>query len=210
MHLTLEEMEIRRQRLTHEPPMGSYEMLHNTALVKDGKVYLRSHGENDEDICLVEFFVKNICRKECGADVWDGEIPHPEDFDVADCGFSGCLYASFYEIAIGAADLRGTLKFYEDAEEQKKLIMLPLIPGQAVWTIETKADHKTKFIRERIVNHVSIAENDFMQFQLMDPRCYRDEPADYYFDDIFWQKEKIGQTIFTTLEDAELALAGRS
>ena len=102
--------------------------------------------------------------------------------------------------------LKAECEPWANAEADGRLVMLPLKPGQTVWAIEKKTDHKTCFIRERIINSISICEDGFMQFQLMDPRRYRGEPADYYSNDIFWQAEKIGETIFLTLEEAEKAL----
>lgn len=115
----------RRQRLTYDKPEDNYENCHNLAFVKDRSVVLRGMGENNEDICIVEYFVRNICRKECGENIYDGEIPQPEDFDCTDCAIFGCDYAMFYNIAIGSASLREKLKNYEDLEEQGRLQILP-------------------------------------------------------------------------------------
>ena len=136
-----------------------------------------------------------ICKKP----VTVGHVIERECFDA--------LQKEVGSLAKELAKLEAEFKYLLKAEEDSRLVLLPLRPGQTVWAIEKKSDHKTRFIRERVINSISICEDGFMQFQLMDLRRYRDEEADYYCNDIFWQAEKIGETIFVTLEEAEKALA---
>lgn len=104
----------RLKRLTHEPPQGMYEALHNTAYVKEHKVFLRECGVDGQDINLCAY-CREQCRKTCGAKLPD--VPEEEFGEYMDCE---CPIALLYFIAVGAAEMREKLFNLEDMEERKK------------------------------------------------------------------------------------------
>lgn len=106
----------RAKRLTHEPPQGMYESLHNIAIVKEREVFLREMGENNEDITLCRYCAA-ACKERCNIDIAD--VP-PDEFGecIMDCE---CPIALLYVVAVGAAEMRLKLMKYEDAEENEEV-----------------------------------------------------------------------------------------
>ena len=101
----------RLKRLTHEPPQGMYEALHNTAFVQEQEVFLRGCGKNGEDVSLCQYCAEQ-CKERCGSDFAD--IPASEFGEYMDCE---CPVSLLYFVAVGAAEMRQKLMRYEDAEE---------------------------------------------------------------------------------------------
>lgn len=101
----------RLKRLTHEPPQGMYEAMHNTAFVRDREVFLRGCGQGEEDISLCHYCAQQ-CKERCNTDIAD--VPAEEFGEFMDCE---CPVALLYFIAAGAAEMRQKLMRYEDADE---------------------------------------------------------------------------------------------
>lgn len=99
----------RMQRLTHEPPEGIYESMHNMAIVRDREVYLRGLGFFGEDIDLCAYCAEE-CKARCGTDLTG--VPSEEFGEYMDCE---CPISTLYFIAAGAAEMRLKLTMYEDA-----------------------------------------------------------------------------------------------
>lgn len=137
------------ERLTTNKPvseMGMYELTHNSCYIaEDGNARYRDFNT---DIDAREF-VRNLMTKyghwksceEYGPDA-DNELIDDDIFDdtmlenlMYDTGESTGLIALFYRNLWAMAELRETLKAYEDSEEQGLLLRLPFKIGQKVYYI---------------------------------------------------------------------------
>lgn len=107
----LDKEQRRLKRLTHEPPQGMYESLHNTAFVREREVYLRGVGANGEDISLCHYCATQ-CKERCGTEIAD--VSADEFGEFMDCE---CPVSLLYFIAVGAAEMREKLMRFEDAAE---------------------------------------------------------------------------------------------
>lgn len=115
--------------------MSMYELAHNSCYAKDGKARVRDY-ENDFD--ARELITKLLERY---ADI-PSEVTCGDDFDnfMLDSLQYGTdsilgLISVFYQNLWAMADLRETLKHYEDLEEQEKLLKLPCKIGHRVYMI---------------------------------------------------------------------------
>lgn len=109
-------------RLTTDNPQSNSEVAMNFAYAKDGEVYLRIPHNHCEDYELRDYlcnFLSNIDEEqnivfECSSDVIMQR-------GCADCLIDGgeCPLGVLFVAATQAAELRGRLKKYEDAEENK-------------------------------------------------------------------------------------------
>lgn len=95
------------KRLTTDSPVNNTEYMHNKTKVIDRNVYLRDYnGEGDK--CLVEYCTEQ-CKKKCGAERTGISV---EEFgEYMDCD---CIVAHFYWMAVGHAELRNYLQYYEN------------------------------------------------------------------------------------------------
>lgn len=105
----IEQLRRRMLRLTHEPPEGVYESMHNATIVRDREIYLRGLGENGQDINLCAYCAKE-CKERCDVDL--SEVPSEEFGECMDCE---CPVATLFFVAAGAAEMRWKLTSYEDA-----------------------------------------------------------------------------------------------
>lgn len=92
-----------------------------------------------------------------------------------------------------------------EADADGRIVVLPLAPGTHVWALERKLGSpptRFDFFRERIVNSYGVAQNGFLNMQLMVP----DGAYPYPVYDLYPQIKDIGRTVFLTREEAEAAL----
>ena len=115
--------------------MGMTELAHNCCYAEEGVAKYRDFETNLD----ARDFARNLMSELTAGELPDGD----EGFDEAildnlqlDC-FSDVrgLIALFYRNLWAMADLRETLKDYEDAEEKGMLLRLPCPIGTEVWTI---------------------------------------------------------------------------
>ncbi|MCB8818674.1 hypothetical protein [Desulfosporosinus shakirovi] len=91
--------------LVTDNPQGNYQWLHNMTVIKDKEVYLR-YFEGEGDLSLVEY-CKKECMEKCNSDI-DASV---EEFaEHMDCG---CPISLIYHMAVGHAELRERLKYFE-------------------------------------------------------------------------------------------------
>ena len=97
---------------------------------------------------------------------FSNEFKCDDDFDEAMIGYMSYgieniegLIAVFYRNLCAMADLRGRLKRYEDAEEQKRLLKLPCAVGDTVYAIDEGMVVSMKVLE---VNIGSLKTGDFI------------------------------------------------
>ena len=159
--------------------MDMVELAHNCCYAEDKKARYRDY---DMDIDAREFAKKLLVNLADDAFIDDSDETFDEVIhDYLQYGTDNLvgLIALFYQNLWAMADLRETLKAYEDAEEQGLLIRLPVAEGTTVFGIIRY------FFRGRNENQYEICECKFELSML----------------------REIGKTIFLTREEAEAALA---
>jgi hypothetical protein len=91
-------------RIVTDEPSGNYQWLHNCTCIIDREVYLK---DTEGNINLVDY-CKKECKKVCDVDI-DADA---EEFgEYMDCD---CIVSRLYHMAVGHAELRARLKYYED------------------------------------------------------------------------------------------------
>lgn len=172
--------------------MNMYELAHNSCYAKDGKARVRDF-ENDFD--ARELTIKLL---EKYADI-PNEFTCDEDFDefMMDALQYGTdsilgLIAVFYRNFCAMADLRETLKHYEDLEEQGQLLRLPCRVGQKVYLLRKDI----KSVVDGEITAINIYELvSTMRIFIINDNRYTDSSFD-----------KIGEYVFFTQEEASAAL----
>ena len=100
------------KNLVTDNPQGNYQWLHNMTLIKDHEVYLRELNDG-ADISIVDY-CKRECKEKCGIE----QEGTAEDFaENMDCD---CPVALVYHMAVGHAELREHLKYFEGKKGQLK------------------------------------------------------------------------------------------
>lgn len=187
--------------------MNMYELAHNSCYAKDGKARVRDFG-NDSDARVLA--IKLLDKY---ADI-PNEFISDEDFDdfIADALQYGTdsilgLIAVFYQHLWVMADLRETLKKYEDLEEQGRLQKLPcanwmnIVFGnqEVFWGIDM--DYIENPIRE-----ISVDNSERMTWydgwETVVLKGTDENGSDWEF-----SPEEIGKTVFLTRQEAERKLA---
>lgn len=101
------------ERLTVDNPRNDRETLLNYAYANAGRVYL-SYADGERGVDLCEYIAKNACCQEVDvAAVMDGACMECDN-----------KTAILYTVAVQAAELRERLAYYEDMEEQGRLVVL--------------------------------------------------------------------------------------
>lgn len=199
-------------RLTINKPvseMSMYELAHNSCYAKEGKARVRDF-ENDID--ARELAIKLL---EKYANI-PNEFTCDDDFDefILDSLQYGTdtilgLIAVFYQNLWAMADLRETLKEYEDLEEQGTLLKMPctnwmeIVFGnqEVFWGIDM--DYIENPIREISVdNSERVTWYDGWKTVVL--KGVDESGLDWEF-----SPEEIGKTVFLTKLDAEQALKER-
>lgn len=91
--------------LVTENPQGNYQWLHNMTVIKDKEVYLREYDDG-HDLNIVDY-----CKRECKTKCDIEQEGTAEDF--AENMGCDCPVALVYHMAVGHAELRERLKYYE-------------------------------------------------------------------------------------------------
>ncbi|MBQ7900824.1 MAG: hypothetical protein IJ365_02515 [Clostridia bacterium] len=100
------------KRLTNDNPTTNTETMINLAYAKNGNVYLR-YGTDDMDLCdYVSALATNKGCNYTSTEIMEGA-----------CLECDCEVNLLYCLAVQAAELRERLKYYEDLEEQGRLII---------------------------------------------------------------------------------------
>lgn len=165
--------------------MEMFELAHNSCCAEDGKARYRDYVT---DIDARQLTIKLL---EKYADI-PNEFTCDEDFDdfILDATQYGTdnilgLVATFYRNLWAMADLRERLKYYEDLEEQRKLLKLPCSVGDRIYII--------------LKNH-QIKESKVVKFKMI-AEGWAVETGDWFY--LF---EEFGKIVFLTKEAAEAAL----
>lgn len=188
--------------------MGMYELAHNCCYIKEGLTRYRDF-ETDEDVrelarkLMITYGIwKSI--EEHGVD-GDNELIDDELFDEA--MIENLMYkperiegliAVFYRNLWAMADLRDSLKAYEDAEEQGLFLKLPCKVDDTAYYVHREYCDRTKkwtdHIDEVIVDSFVMNVNLFVNVSL------------YIGGDRFGKTLTPYKTLFFTREEAEQAL----
>lgn len=96
------------KRLTTDNPKGNFETLMNLAYAKDKRVFLRGVYEDGGDMELYDFI--SLCVRDTGCGATAREL---EDGICEECY---CEFGYLSWVCVQAAELRGRLKMYEDAD----------------------------------------------------------------------------------------------
>ena len=177
-----------RERLTMDSPTTNTGNMLNLAYAKDGKVYLR-YGVEDVNLCD---YVSNFATKQ-------GCNYTPNEIMEGACLECDCEVNLLYCLAVQAAELRERLKFYEDLEEQGRLIVPPCKVGDTVWYLN-KHLHITLFqnsvYKAEVVRIVTTSLGTSIVIQIKSEGiCEIPDITDW------------GISLFPTREEAEQALS---
>lgn len=183
-------------RLTTDKPaseMGMVELAYNGCFAKDGEAYYRDYEGEKSARELARILLKKYADGDdsftCDDDFDDEMI---ELLQYGTDTIEG-LIALFYRNLWAMADLRETLKRYEDLEEQGLLLKLPCKIGDTVYSIRELCDLKgTKVVSEFTVCRFEL--RNLQQF-VVDFDGHRLNIANF------------GKTIFLTKKEAEKVLA---
>ena len=170
--------------------MSMYELAHNSCYAKDGNARVRDF-ENDFD--ARELVIKLV---EKYADI-PNEFTCDEDFDefIMDSLQYGTddmlgLIAVFYRNLWAMADLRETLKRFEDLKEQGTMIELPCKVGDTFWTFTEESS--------------GVYDGDVVDIQVGKIEIrFNDGKPYFYIDNMEFDIDCLGKTIFRTKEEAE-------
>lgn len=170
--------------------MNMCELAHNSCYAKDGKARIRDF-ENDFD--ARELTIKLL---EKYADI-PNEFTCDEDFDdfMLDSLQYGTddmlgLIAVFYRNLWVTADLRETLKCFEDLKEQGTMIELPCKVGDTFWTFTEESN--------------GVYDGDVVDIKVEKIEIkFKDGKPYFEIDNMDFDIDCLGKTIFRTREEAE-------
>ncbi len=172
------------ERLTSNKSVSEMEMVelaYNSCFIKDRAGWYRDYSVEVDARTLARNLLKDFADG-------DDAFTCDEDFEeyITACLEDGMdsiegLIALFYRNLWAMAGLREHLKFYEDLEEQGKLLRLPVAVGDTVYTLNPLMNGKT-----------AIGETT----------------ADAFFCALVMLEGRFGKTVFLTREEAEAALKG--
>lgn len=170
--------------------MSMYELAHNSCYAKDGNARYRDY---DTDIDARKLAIKLLDKY---ADI-PNEFTCDEDFDdfMTDSLQYGTdsilgLIAVFYRNIWAMADLRETLKRFENLKEHGTIIELPCKAGDTFWTFTEVSS--------------GVYDGDVVDIQVgkIEIRFNEGEPY-FYIDNMEFGIDCFGKTIFQTREEAE-------
>ncbi len=120
---------MREKRLVNDNPTTNTETMLNLAYAKDGNVYLR-YGTDDMNLCdYVSALATNKGCNYTSTEIMEGA-----------CLECDCEVNLLYCLAVQAAELRERLKYYEDLEEQGRMIISPCKVGADVYIYIAEID----------------------------------------------------------------------
>ena len=172
------------ERLTVDNPRNNREALLNFAYAKDGRVYL-SYADGEAGVDLCEYVANNACCQEIdAAAVMDGA-----------CMECDCKTAILYVLAVQAAELRARLEYWENLEEEGRLMVLPCKVGDTLYFID--ADEEGAWIDEYEVKYFYSSSRRINRIYCACGTQTKNFRPSY-----------IGKTVFRTREEAEAVLKG--
>ena len=191
------------KRLTTDKPEGNVENSLNLFYTKDQWTWVRGGGPapdyKDVSLCdLVRMMVK--------ANIPDAELPKDDDnlsmmmhewlMDELDTAEG--IIALLYNAGWAFAELRHRLTYYEDLEEQGRLVIPPCKVGDTVYCILEDSpvyypDTDGWYISEETVHEITT--KGLILHEVEDGASIYVEPFD-----------RIGKTVFLTREEAEKAI----
>ncbi|MBQ4160571.1 MAG: hypothetical protein IJD83_06525 [Clostridia bacterium] len=176
-----------RDRLTMDSPTTNTGNVLNLAYAKDGNVYLR-YGVEDVNLCD---YVSNFATKQ-------GCNYTPNEIMEGACLECDCEVNLLYCLAVQAAELRERLKYYEDLEEQGRLIVPPCKVGDKVYVVDyTRLGNMIFDCTIEEISHFTYGTYYYLNWGLHIPRFKA------------CQENSFGKTVFLTKEEAEQALKAR-
>lgn len=158
--------------------MSMIELAHNSCYADDERNARYRDYNMDVDS---RWLVRNLAKDICGEDFKDLSDEEVDEYMASmlsvEIDSTIGLLALFYRNLWAMADLREKLKYYEDAEEQRLLLRLPISEDTPVYSIEyccgknksnrsgmcvrgfcENCSDKAYYIRESIAKHCSICE----------------------------------------------------
>lgn len=205
--------------------MTMTELAHNCCYAEDRKARYRDFDMDMDSREFARNLMITLANDELpnDDDEFDEEILENLQYDQ----FSDVkgLIALFYRNLWAMADLRETLKSYEDLEEQGLLLRLPVAVGENVFVVRNNADaccdcgHFEKgYCCDDYCNNKTVKDEDEDIYPSY-PQ-YSDNPlCEKHFWEVVERKTKLdwiirnignfGKTVFLTKEEAELELANR-
>lgn len=183
----------------HVLDMSSHELAHNCCYVSDGNARYR---DKFQDVDCRDF-IRDICKNR---EIWGYDVEALTDdnkFDdcmtyyldqyhyTTDNGLIALLYRNMWAMA----ELRETLKQYEDAEQSGKLTNHPVGIGDTVYIVRYCLEPEGFKIYEETIYEIAICRHDTF---------FRVENQDGFR---LFRLKDFGKTVFKSREAAEQALS---
>lgn len=191
-------------RLTTNKPvkeMGMYELAHNCMFKRDGEAWFRDFDREISLRNMIRAIMKEYTNYDDRMD--DDELLDEELFDNLqfdpDSDIDG-LIAVFNMLAWSHADLRERLKYYEDLEEDGKMLILPCKLGDTVYSYCSELDTILPYFVGQIVSDFD--KENGVYFTIVASFYELDELIDC----IDFEPKEVGKTIFLTEQEAQKAL----
>ena len=174
--------------------MNMVELAHNSCFVKDREAWYRDYSVEIDARTLARKLLKDFAEG-------DDSFTCDEDFDeyITSCLMDGTdsiegLIALFYRNLWAMAELHAHLKYYEDLEEQGKLMKLPCAMGDKIYEPRPDRGMVTEY---RVSGLIYSGGEVFVGWQLN---------SGIYSNLDGVPANEIGKTVFLTREAAETAL----
>lgn len=179
--------------------MNMLELAHNSCYADTNRKARYRDYEIDIDS---RELVRNLAKDMCGEDLSDMS---DEEFDEYTAEMLSVeidsqigLLALFYRNLWAMADLRERLKYYEDLEEQGRLLKLPCKVGDMLYYPEKPFDIVLPIRLNEII--VSFSGIDTYSYQY---NCCSFDGCGEAFEYFEFDTDDIGKTVFLTKEEAE-------
>lgn len=175
--------------------MSMIELAHNSCYADDEcNARYRDYNLDVDSRWLVRNLAKDICGEDF-KDLSDEEVDDYMDSMLSvEIDSTIGLLALFYRNLWAMADLREKLKYYEDAEEQGLLLLLPCKTEDMVYYIENKQ------VWCCTIEKISISKNNGTWIEISFPEEMPDLASMEFY------PNEIGKTVFLTREEAEAKL----
>lgn len=186
----IEAEQMKRLTMDNLEEMGMFSLAHNCCYIdENGNTRYRDFEIDIDARELAKGLLKEMT---------EGKVSFESDEDFDD--WMGCcigedsictprgLIATFYQNLWAMAELREKLKYYEDLEEQGRLLVLPCKVGDTVYEI----------LEETVPNHYFYISEPKVQDVSVKAVKYADEWEPYDYENLYF-----------TREEAEAALEGR-
>lgn len=177
----IETEKMKRMTMDNVEEMGMFGLAHNCCYIDENRNTRYRDFEIDID---ARELAKGLLRE-----LTEDAVSFESDEDFDD--WMGCyigedgictqrgLIATFYQNLWAMAELREKLKYYEDLEEQGRLVVLPCKIGDTVYEIIEETEPYHSYIREYEVQDVS-----------MKAVMYADDWASYDYENLYFTREE--------------------